>query len=61
MKKKWTIPAMLIQSMNLDKLENVSRLPDAEVKKKLEEAGYQFQNQHQLSAPDIYHGDKKGE
>lgn len=61
MKKKWTTPAMSIQSVNLDKLGVVSRLSDAEVKKRLEEAGYQFQNQSQLFTSDIYYGDKKGE
>lgn len=60
MKKKWTTPAMSVQSVNMDKIRNLSRLSDAEVKKKLEEAGYKFQNQPQLFAPYICDSDKKG-
>ena len=40
LKKKWTVPKMSVQQVDLDKLEDTSQLPDA---------GYEFEKKYQAS------------
>lgn len=44
LKKEWTAPKMSVQQVDMDKLGDASQLSDAELKIKMEEAGYKFQN-----------------
>ena len=44
LKKEWTAPKMSVQQVDIDKLGDASQLSDAELKIKMEEAGYKFQN-----------------
>lgn len=48
MKKRWTTPEMSTQQIDMDKLGDVSQLSDVELKNKLEEAGYKFQNTQRI-------------
>lgn len=48
LKKKWTEPKMSVQQVDLDKLGDTSRLSDAELKIRLEDAGYKFQNMQRV-------------
>ena len=47
LKKKWTEPKMSVQQVDLDKLGDTSRLSDAELKIRLEDAGYDFKKKYQ--------------
>ena len=49
MKKEWTAPTMSIQKVDVDKLGDVSQLSDAELKIRLEDAGYDFKKKYQAS------------
>lgn len=49
LKKKWTEPKMSVQQVDLDKLGDTSRLSDAELKIRLEDAGYDFKRKYQAS------------
>ncbi len=44
MKKEWTAPKMSVQQVDLDIIGDTRKLSDVELKNKLEEAGYKFQN-----------------
>ena len=44
LKKEWTAPKMSVRQVDMDKLGDASQLSDAELKIKMEEAGYKFQN-----------------
>lgn len=54
MKKKWSSPAMSITPVDLKQLGNVKELSDAQLKTKLEEAGYRFDKKYQASPDYIY-------
>ena len=49
MKKRWTSPKMVVTPVNREILGDVSQLTDAELKNKLEQAGYKFQKTYQAS------------
>lgn len=49
MKKEWTEPQMSVQQVDMDKLGDTSRLSDAELKIRLEDAGYDFKKKYQAS------------
>lgn len=49
MKKEWTEPKMSVQQVDLDKVGDMSQLSDAELKIRLEEAGYEFKKKYQAS------------
>ena len=49
MKQKWQEPTVSIVPINLDELGDVSQLSDADLKIKLEQAGYPFQKPYQAS------------
>ena len=44
MKKEWTEPKMSVQQVDMNKLGDARLLSDEELKRKMEEAGYKFQN-----------------
>lgn len=54
MGKKWTAPKMSVQQVDMDKLGDVSRLSDAELKIKMEDAGYEFKKKYQASKDYIH-------
>lgn len=54
MKKKWLSPAMSITPVDLKQLGDVKELSDAQLKIKLEEAGYRFDKKYQASPDYIY-------
>lgn len=54
MKKRWQSPDMTISPMDLSELGDVNQLSDAELKIKLEQAGYKFQKKYQASSNYIY-------
>lgn len=54
MKKKWSSPAMSITPVDLKQLGDVKELSDAQLKIKLEEAGYRFDKKYQASPDYIY-------
>lgn len=54
MKKKWSSPSMSVTPMNLEKLGDVKKLSDAQLKIRLEEEGYQFSKKYQASSDYIY-------
>ncbi len=54
MGKKWTAPKMSVQQVDMDKLGDVSRLSDAELKIKMEDDGYEFKKKYQASKDYIH-------
>lgn len=54
MKQKWQSPEMSVIPVNLEGLGDVNQLSDAELKIKLEQAGYRFQKKYQASQDYIY-------
>lgn len=54
MKKKWSSPAMAVTPVDLKQLGDVKELSDAQLKMKLEEAGYRFDKKYQASPDYIY-------
>lgn len=48
-KKRWVTPTLTSQQVDPDKLGDVEKLSEAELKIRLEEAGYQFQKKYQAS------------
>ncbi|MGN1192879.1 MAG: PqqD family protein [Dorea sp.] len=54
MKKKWQTPQVTFTSVKTEKLGDVSQLSDAELKIRLEQAGYKFQKKYQASKDYIY-------
>lgn len=48
-KKNWTESTITEQKIDLDQLGDVSGLSDVELKTRLDEAGYEFQNKYQAS------------
>lgn len=49
MKKEWTEPKMSVQQVDVNKLGDTSQLSDAELKIRLEDAGYDFKKKYQAS------------
>lgn len=49
MKQKWKSPVMSVTPVDLNKLGDINQLSDAELKIKLEQAGYKFQKIYQAS------------
>ena len=48
-KKEWTEPKMSVQQVDVNKLGDTSQLSDAELKIRLEDAGYDFKKKYQAS------------
>lgn len=53
LKKKWTTPTMIVQQISFDKLGDVSQLSNAELKTRMEDAGYKFKNNRK-----VYHSNQ---
>lgn len=49
LKKKWTEPKISVQQVDLDKLGDMSRTSNAELKIRPEDAGYDFKKKYQAS------------
>lgn len=54
LKKEWTAPKMSVQQVDMDKLGDTSQLSDAELKIRLEDAGYEFEKKYQASKDYIH-------
>ena len=54
MRKKWSSPSMSVTLIDFKKFGDVKNLSDAQLKIKLEEAGFSFQKKYQASSNYIY-------